>query len=137
MQDEHGEISHYVCSFYDISKEKEAARHIEQLAYYDDLCGLYNRRSLNDIMQRTLQEASGQWGALLLVDLDNFKSINDSSAMPAAICCCRRWWSGSRAAAGQPGAGPYLRVTNLPCCSALWARAMSPPRSWPSTSLAS
>ncbi len=78
VQDEHGEISHYVCSFYDISKEKEAARHIEQLAYYDDLCGLYNRRSLNDIMQRTLQEASGQWGALLLVDLDNFKSINDS-----------------------------------------------------------
>ncbi|MFA7833400.1 EAL domain-containing protein [Aeromonas dhakensis] len=78
VQDEHGELSHYVCSFYDITQEKEAARHIEQLAYYDDLCGLYNRRSLNDIMQRTLQDASGQWGALLLVDLDNFKSINDS-----------------------------------------------------------
>lgn len=73
-----GELSHFICSFYDITQEKEAARHIEQLAYYDELCGLRNRRSLNTILQQTLSEPSGQWGALLLLDLDNFKSINDS-----------------------------------------------------------
>lgn len=78
VKDGAGGISHFVCSFYDITEEKEAARHIEQLAYYDDLSGLYNRRSLNDILQRTLLAPSGQWGALLLLDLDNFKSINDS-----------------------------------------------------------
>ncbi|WP_438405657.1 diguanylate cyclase domain-containing protein, partial [Aeromonas hydrophila] len=78
VKDEQGEPSHFICSFYDITQEKEAARHIEQLAYYDDLCGLHNRRSLNHILQQTLSASNGQWGALLLVDLDNFKSINDS-----------------------------------------------------------
>ncbi|MGE6195566.1 EAL domain-containing protein [Aeromonas media] len=78
VKDEEDEISHFVCSFHDITQEREAARHIERLAYYDDLCDLYNRRSLNDIMQRTLAIPNGQWGALLLLDLDNFKAINDS-----------------------------------------------------------
>ncbi|MGL4715164.1 MAG: sensor domain-containing phosphodiesterase [Aeromonas sp.] len=78
INDAQGDVSHFICSFCDISQEKEAARHIAQLVHYDDLCGLYNRRTLNEMLKQTLSTSDGQWGALLLIDIDNFKSINDS-----------------------------------------------------------
>ncbi|PJG60156.1 EAL domain-containing protein [Aeromonas cavernicola] len=78
VKEPQGGVTHFICSFYDMTQEREAAKHIEQLAYYDDLSGLYNRRSFNQTLQATLNAANDQWGALLLVDLDNFKAINDS-----------------------------------------------------------
>ena len=118
----------------DITQEKETARHIERLAYYDDLCDLYNRRSLNDIMQRTLQTPSGRWGP----------------------CCCWIWTTSSRSTTplGHACGDLLLQAvvvrlkslpqenlvlartsgTSSPCCLPPWARAMSPPRSWRSTS---
>ena len=64
----------------DISERKRAAAEIENLAYYDSLTGLPNRRLLIDRLRQSLAAYSRtlQHGAILFVDLDDFKSLNDT-----------------------------------------------------------
>jgi diguanylate cyclase (GGDEF)-like protein/PAS domain S-box-containing protein len=75
-----GQTTHYLGTFSDISEPKEAERKILELAFYDPLTGLPNRRLLLDRLQRGLVASArnGQFGALLLLDLDHFKTINDT-----------------------------------------------------------
>ena len=64
----------------DISERKLAEVHIERLAYYDALTDLPNRRLLTDRLERDLARARRHkhYGAMLFMDLDHFKNINDS-----------------------------------------------------------
>jgi len=64
----------------DISERKLAEAHIERLAYYDALTDLPNRRLLTDHLERDLARARRHkhFGAMLFLDLDRFKNINDS-----------------------------------------------------------
>ena len=64
----------------DISERKLAEAHIERLAYYDALTDLPNRRLLTDRLERDLARARrhNHFGAMLFLDLDRFKNINDS-----------------------------------------------------------
>jgi len=64
----------------DISKNKEAANEIHRLAYFDTLTHLPNRRMLQDRLGQVAAAASrkGLYGAILFLDLDNFKTINDT-----------------------------------------------------------
>ena len=75
-----GGVTHYVGTQADISARKAAEEEIRQLAYYDPLTGLPNRRLMFDRLQQSLAaaERSGAGGALLFVDLDNFKDLNDT-----------------------------------------------------------
>jgi diguanylate cyclase (GGDEF)-like protein/PAS domain S-box-containing protein len=64
----------------DITQRKEAESHIRDLAYYDQLTRLPNRRLLMDRLAQALATSvrTGRNGALLFVDLDNFKTVNDT-----------------------------------------------------------
>ena len=64
----------------DITDRKHAEQEIERLAFYDALTGLPNRRMLLDRLQRAVAATSRtqQFGALLFIDLDNFKDLNDT-----------------------------------------------------------
>ncbi len=64
----------------DITAGKSAAREIEQLAFFDPLTQLPNRRLLMDRLQQALAASarSGRLGALMFMDLDHFKTINDT-----------------------------------------------------------
>ncbi len=80
VKDEHGEVSHYVGVMQDITQRKLAEETIIRLAYYDALTNLPNRRLLLDRLQQSLKssEREGLCGALLFIDLDNFKQLNDT-----------------------------------------------------------
>ena len=64
----------------DVTGDKRAQEQIDRLAFQDDLTGLPNRRLLMDRLQRALVVSArhGQTGALLFIDLDNFKDLNDT-----------------------------------------------------------
>ena len=75
-----GVLSHYVATFNDISLAKAAEEEIKKLAYYDPLTHLPNRRLLRDKLQQAVVAVtrSGLNCALLFIDLDNFKILNDT-----------------------------------------------------------
>lgn len=80
VKDAKGGLSHYVGSAVDITQEKAAAREIEQLAFFDPLTKLPNRRLLMDRLRQALTSNArhGRHGALLFLDLDHFKTLNDT-----------------------------------------------------------
>lgn len=80
VKDQDNIISNYVATFTDISLRNEAKNKIERLAFYDPLTGLPNRRLLQDRLKPALasSQRSGRPGALLFIDLDNFKALNDT-----------------------------------------------------------
>ncbi len=77
---EYGVVRHYVCAFEDLAEQRSTEAQIERLAYSDDLTGLPNRRSLLEKLAETVESAqqSKEINGLLLIDVDNFKNINDS-----------------------------------------------------------
>jgi diguanylate cyclase (GGDEF)-like protein/PAS domain S-box-containing protein len=80
VKDQNSITSNYVATYTDITLRKEAVDKIEQLAFYDPLTGLPNRRLLQDRLKTALASShrNGRKGALLFIDMDNFKVLNDT-----------------------------------------------------------
>ncbi len=80
VRDDRGLVSNYVANFTDISASKQAADRLAQLAYHDVLTHLPNRLAFESQLAHALRvcEREGRQLALMLIDLDNFKNINDT-----------------------------------------------------------
>ncbi len=74
-----GEITHFVAIKLDITARKHQEEQIRYLAMHDALTGLPNRRLLAENLVRVVHQARrGRPGALMILDVDNFKIVNDS-----------------------------------------------------------
>jgi diguanylate cyclase (GGDEF)-like protein/PAS domain S-box-containing protein len=80
VRDAHGDTTHYAGVFSDITLVKENADKLDHLAHHDSLTRLPNRLLFNDRLQHALDRAhrSHEQLALLFIDLDRFKNVNDT-----------------------------------------------------------
>jgi diguanylate cyclase (GGDEF)-like protein/PAS domain S-box-containing protein len=80
IRDSQGTTSHYISIFYDLTEIKRGEKQLKHLAYHDALTGLPNRQLFIDRLENALSHARRDSTklAVLFVDLDNFKNINDS-----------------------------------------------------------
>ncbi|MCE8021950.1 EAL domain-containing protein [Halomonas sp. MCCC 1A11036] len=79
IHDARGHISHYVGTFTDISVHKAREQDLRRIGFEDPLTGLPNRRRLHDLMTSRLRHLrAGESLDMAIVDIDGFKSVNDS-----------------------------------------------------------
>jgi len=80
VKDEDGKVTNYVAIFSDITERKRNEEEIRNMAFYDALTQLPNRRLFLDRLRSALAAStrSGDFGALLFIDLDRFKVLNDT-----------------------------------------------------------
>jgi diguanylate cyclase (GGDEF)-like protein/PAS domain S-box-containing protein len=79
IKNSRGQASSVLVVSRDITERKQAEEQILNLAFYDTLTQLPNRRMLDDRLNQTMaaSKRSGRYGALMFLDMDNFKPLND------------------------------------------------------------
>jgi diguanylate cyclase (GGDEF)-like protein/PAS domain S-box-containing protein len=80
VRDTAGELTHYVGVFTDITQQKESERRLEHLAHHDALTDLPNRSLFRDRLRQAIRNSQrdNHSLALLFIDLDRFKKVNDT-----------------------------------------------------------
>ncbi|TRX75093.1 bifunctional diguanylate cyclase/phosphodiesterase [Pseudomonas mangiferae] len=82
VRDDQGVMTHYVGVFADISPLKQAEARLDHQAHHDPLTGLPNRLLFEERLSAVLEAEGDAQGAVLFLDLDRFKHINDSLGHP-------------------------------------------------------
>jgi diguanylate cyclase (GGDEF)-like protein/PAS domain S-box-containing protein len=92
LRDSGGVVRGYLAIMLDVTEKKRAERQIERLAYYDPLTDLPNRRLLLESLGQALRTGrrTGRVGALLFLDLDHFKNLNDARGHTAGDALLRQ-----------------------------------------------
>ncbi|KFC70168.1 EAL domain-containing protein [Massilia sp. LC238] len=80
VRDDNDEVTHYVCVFSDITEVKQSQDKLDHLAHHDPLTALPNRLLFHDRLQHAMVRCTraGQQLAVLFIDLDRFKNVNDT-----------------------------------------------------------
>ncbi|WP_409267719.1 EAL domain-containing protein [Massilia sp. BHUDP2] len=80
VRDDNDEVTHYVCVFSDITEVKQSQDKLDHLAHHDPLTALPNRLLFHDRLQHAMVRCAraGQQLAVLFIDLDRFKNVNDT-----------------------------------------------------------
>lgn len=133
VTDATGRITHYVGAFNDISERKQAEEHIHQLAYYDQLTRLPNRQLLRETLEQRLVNGheQGCYGALLFIDLDRFRNLNDTEGHEAGdqlLCQVARRLERAASEQGRVtryGGDEFVVLTNRPVADQQQAAALA------------
>jgi len=80
QRNEHGEPLYFIVQIGDITEIKHSREQMQRMAFYDTLTDLANRRLFSDRLEQAVEHStrSGNFAALLYLDLDQFKRVNDT-----------------------------------------------------------
>jgi hypothetical protein len=117
----------------DITARRKAEEGLHHIAFHDSLTGLPNRRRFHEHLEAAVQRAQADPQdayAVMFLDFDRFKLINDSLGHTRATSSWCRWRGASRPACARRTWWRAWAATSLPCWSRTWS-TNAPRCTWP------
>ena len=124
VRDDEGRPAHVTAMLEDISDRKLVEADLVHRTLHDPLTELPNRQYFLDRLRQTRARrfSAGDGVAVVFMDLDGFKEVNDSQGTRPATSCCWRWRDACETPFGPPTPSPASAETSSSCSPARWSR---------------